>query len=285
MRPLLVTCPTMQACALTVNRTGGPLVCRPVLNPLSHTSQGNLYHTLTVILIHFVRHSVWINFLGITVHSFPCSASHQHISSLSRVSIVVKSSCEKYIRALTSILVLWNGDMEVLARNPKGMQDQWAWSIKLRRDIVSLTRFRISLHDNKNKTGWLSFIIAFLFSTDSATLMAWTKGRPLPQHSPIHLQIFALTSVADSRAEMSRFACHVYRKNVTSSTLVWFLVPTHNCLHPHYLKFLFLFWRCTNFQFIPVTNDKAITVSILRWIHLIRLQAPKIYLKISWLQE
>ena len=29
-----------QACALTGNRTGNPLVCRPALNPLSHTSQG-----------------------------------------------------------------------------------------------------------------------------------------------------------------------------------------------------------------------------------------------------
>ena len=29
-----------QACALTENRTGDPLVRRPALNPLSHTSQG-----------------------------------------------------------------------------------------------------------------------------------------------------------------------------------------------------------------------------------------------------
>ena len=32
--------PTTQACALTGNRTGNPLVCRPRLNPLSHTSPG-----------------------------------------------------------------------------------------------------------------------------------------------------------------------------------------------------------------------------------------------------
>ena len=39
-RPLLGTWPITQACALTGNRTGKPLVCRPALNPLSHTSQG-----------------------------------------------------------------------------------------------------------------------------------------------------------------------------------------------------------------------------------------------------
>ena len=33
------TSPTTQTCALTWNRTSGPLVHRPVLNPLSHTSQ------------------------------------------------------------------------------------------------------------------------------------------------------------------------------------------------------------------------------------------------------
>ena len=32
--------PANQACALTGNQTGDTLVCRLVLNPLSHTSQG-----------------------------------------------------------------------------------------------------------------------------------------------------------------------------------------------------------------------------------------------------
>ena len=45
MRPLLGTCPTTQACALTGNGTGDPLVCRPALNPLSYTSLGSpLYY-------------------------------------------------------------------------------------------------------------------------------------------------------------------------------------------------------------------------------------------------
>ena len=38
--PLLGTWPTTQTCAQTGNQTGNPLVCRPALNPLSHTSQG-----------------------------------------------------------------------------------------------------------------------------------------------------------------------------------------------------------------------------------------------------
>ena len=37
------TWPAIQACALTRNRTGDLLVCRLVLNPLSHTSQSYLF--------------------------------------------------------------------------------------------------------------------------------------------------------------------------------------------------------------------------------------------------
>ena len=39
-RPLLGTWPITQACALTGNLTGYPLVCRTAPSPLSHTSQG-----------------------------------------------------------------------------------------------------------------------------------------------------------------------------------------------------------------------------------------------------
>ena len=56
--PLLGTWPTAQACALTGNQTFNPLVRRPVLNPLSHTSQGrflifNISESLMKILIPF----------------------------------------------------------------------------------------------------------------------------------------------------------------------------------------------------------------------------------------
>ena len=39
-RPLVGTWPATQACALTGNQPSDPLVCRPVLNPLKHTSRG-----------------------------------------------------------------------------------------------------------------------------------------------------------------------------------------------------------------------------------------------------
>ena len=42
-RPLLGTWLATQACALTGNPTGSPLVDRPALNPLSYTSQGSWY--------------------------------------------------------------------------------------------------------------------------------------------------------------------------------------------------------------------------------------------------
>ena len=41
--PTLGTWPTTQACAMTGNRTSYPLVHRPALNPLSHTSQGQSF--------------------------------------------------------------------------------------------------------------------------------------------------------------------------------------------------------------------------------------------------
>ena len=40
MPPTLGTWPAIQACALSGNPTSDPLVHRPVLNPLSYTSQG-----------------------------------------------------------------------------------------------------------------------------------------------------------------------------------------------------------------------------------------------------
>ena len=40
-QPLMGAWPATQACALTENRTGNPLVLRPTLNPLSNTSQGS----------------------------------------------------------------------------------------------------------------------------------------------------------------------------------------------------------------------------------------------------
>ena len=41
--PQLGTWPATQACALTGNQMGDPLICRPALNPLNHTSQSLIY--------------------------------------------------------------------------------------------------------------------------------------------------------------------------------------------------------------------------------------------------
>ena len=43
MHPLQRTWPAIQACVLTGNQTGVPLVHRLVLNPLSYTSQDSLH--------------------------------------------------------------------------------------------------------------------------------------------------------------------------------------------------------------------------------------------------
>ena len=53
-RPLPGTCPATQACALTGNQTSDPLVCRLVLNPLSHTSQGVCWKFSTLQYPHEV---------------------------------------------------------------------------------------------------------------------------------------------------------------------------------------------------------------------------------------
>ena len=60
------TWPATQACALTGNQTGDPLVHRPVLNPLSHTIQGMSFKLLarnyiTIFFCHQRR--VFFHFL------------------------------------------------------------------------------------------------------------------------------------------------------------------------------------------------------------------------------
>ena len=56
VRPLLGTRHATQACALTGNRTGDPLVLRPVLSPLSHTNQApNSISSYIFVFKNFVR--------------------------------------------------------------------------------------------------------------------------------------------------------------------------------------------------------------------------------------
>ena len=58
-RHLLGTWPETQACALTGNRTGDPLVHRPVLSPLSRTSQGQffMFNTKPSCVVKSIRFS------------------------------------------------------------------------------------------------------------------------------------------------------------------------------------------------------------------------------------
>ena len=55
--PPLGTWPATQTCALTGNPTGDTLVCRLVLNPLSHTSQGSLSSYILIFLLSFHSYS------------------------------------------------------------------------------------------------------------------------------------------------------------------------------------------------------------------------------------
>ena len=57
VRPPLGTRLAAQACALTGNQTKDPLVCRLVLNPLSHTSQGYLFVFLISSPLHPFYHT------------------------------------------------------------------------------------------------------------------------------------------------------------------------------------------------------------------------------------
>ena len=58
-QPLLGTWPAAQACALTGNWTSDPLVCRLVLNPLSHTSQS--YSNFFIPITHLTIQSLEIS--------------------------------------------------------------------------------------------------------------------------------------------------------------------------------------------------------------------------------
>ena len=90
IRPLLGTWPATQACALTGNRTGDPLVHRLALNPLSHTSQGLLFKdkktlwSWTIYLIFYV-----LVFLS-EVDELHCSCGIKCPYSLKKMSLSLK---------------------------------------------------------------------------------------------------------------------------------------------------------------------------------------------------
>ena len=62
VRPLLGIWPAAQACVLIGNQTCDPLVCRPALSPLSHTSQGSVLFMscLSTALVPVVIHHLCV---------------------------------------------------------------------------------------------------------------------------------------------------------------------------------------------------------------------------------
>ena len=94
---LLGTWPANQTCALTGNRTGDPLVHRPTLNPLSHTSRGLPFYVCLPIYLS-VSHlsislSIHLSFMILSIHP-PYSSNHPSIIHLLSIcpSIVCLSS-------------------------------------------------------------------------------------------------------------------------------------------------------------------------------------------------
>ena len=65
--PPLGAWPATQACALTGNQTSDPLVYRPMLNLLSHTSQGCICIFLKKCLLIYESHTIEFTFLEWTV--------------------------------------------------------------------------------------------------------------------------------------------------------------------------------------------------------------------------
>ena len=78
--PLLGTWPATQACALMGNQTGDPLVRRPALNPLSHTSQGSTIDILNGITLCRKGLS-YVEYLASSLASYSLDASSTSPSS------------------------------------------------------------------------------------------------------------------------------------------------------------------------------------------------------------
>ena len=72
--------PATQACALTRNQTCDLFVQKPVLNPLSHTSQGSfvfLWCQLLLFLFHF-----WFYLLGFSLSFFVDESCYRFVNSV-----------------------------------------------------------------------------------------------------------------------------------------------------------------------------------------------------------
>ena len=88
--PQLGTWPTTQTCALTGNWTGNIFVCRPALNPLSHTSQGNInfLHSYLLKLVLVCIYSLYIDTMMLRL----CLRSNGYYVILFKVQVEIAIS-------------------------------------------------------------------------------------------------------------------------------------------------------------------------------------------------
>ena len=106
--PLLATWPAAQACALTGNRTGDPLVRRLVLSPLSHTGLGyffvyfiksveTLQLTIKLLLLDFLCFEILIECIPYFYYpSLQCTAPSYGSSSQHWLFIRIFRELPKY---------------------------------------------------------------------------------------------------------------------------------------------------------------------------------------------
>ena len=108
------TWPPTQACTLTRNRTGDPLVHRPVLSPLSHTSQGSKSPFWPVI-------SVLLCLLSMLILTMDCHLSREvevaqgtFSKALSGICLFIVTALEDRCGVCIPILLmtlLWSKDL------------------------------------------------------------------------------------------------------------------------------------------------------------------------------
>ena len=94
----LRTWPITQACALTRNQTSDPLLCSPALNPLSHTSQVNLFLCISFFWCHY-KWNCFLNFifgLHADFQTNDCCAQHREGCSGQSDGCVMRMNETKY---------------------------------------------------------------------------------------------------------------------------------------------------------------------------------------------
>ena len=99
MHPLLGTWPTTQACVLTENWTGDPLVHRPALNSLSHTNQGTIHEYFKVDTLLLTKFCILFRF----PHSGSVSVLPLHRSGFAHVPSSEVSTNKSFLVAQNGV--------------------------------------------------------------------------------------------------------------------------------------------------------------------------------------